>query len=115
MLDAASLSIAVIDVDPDPDAALCVRAGSFALRDIAEYFGVDVDHDPAADDPISVSRDQFDAAYDQLRAEGVPVREREESWTAWAGWRVNYDAALVGLGRLTATRSMRLAGADAAV
>lgn len=115
MLDAASLSIAVIDVPPDPDAALCIRAGSFALRDIAEYFGVDVDHDPAPDHPISIDRAQFDAAYDQLRAEGVPVRDRDESWTAWSGWRVNYDAALVGLGRLTATRSMQLSGANAAV
>jgi hypothetical protein len=115
MLDAASLSLAVIDSPGDPDAALCIRAGSLALRDIAAYFGVDVDHDPSQDAPISVSREQFDRVYDQLEAEGVPIRARDESWTAWAGWRVNYDAALVGLGRLTMTPTMRLTADDVAL
>jgi hypothetical protein len=53
--------------------------------------------------------------YDQLEAEGVPIRARDESWTAWAGWRVNYDAALVGLGRLTMTPTMRLTADDVAL
>jgi hypothetical protein len=36
----------------------------------------------------------------RLRA-GVPVlQDREEAWTAWRGWRVNYDAVLLNLARL---------------
>ena len=114
LLDAASLSVAVIDAPPDPDAALCIRAGTLALRDIAEYFDIEIDHDPAPDDVISVTREQFDGVYDQLAAEGVPVHDRETAWVAWAGWRVNYDAPLVALARLTSTPTMKLHGADVA-
>jgi hypothetical protein len=108
LLDAASMSLAVLDHPPDIDAALCVRSGSLALRDIAEYFGIEVDHDPSPTDPISVPREGFDAAYEQFVAAGVPVVEREQAWLDWAGWRVNYDAALVGLARVTASPTTRL-------
>lgn len=108
LLDAAAVSLAVLDHPDDPNAALCIRAGSMALRDIAEYFGIDVVHDPASDDPISVPRDDFDSAYDALVAAGVPVVERDEAWRHWAGWRVNYDAALVGLADLTDTKIRRM-------
>ncbi len=110
LLDAASASLAILDHEPDSvaDAALCVRAGSLALRDIAEYLSIDVDHDPRPDDPISVTRADFDTAYDTLVAAGVPVNDRDDAWVAWAGWRVNYDAALVGLARITASSTTRL-------
>lgn len=111
LLDAAAVSLAVLDQPSSRDAALCVRSGSLALRDIAEYFGVEVDHDPRPDDPISVPRERWDRAYDELAAAGVPVVEREEAWIHWSGWRVNYDAALVGLAGLTASPSSRLAAA----
>lgn len=108
LLDAASVSIGVLDVDTDPAAALCIRSGTLALRDIAEYFGIEIDHDPAPDAPISVSRATWDQAYDSFVEAGVPVIEREVAWTAWSGWRVNYDAALVGLAGLTASPTSRL-------
>ena len=108
LLDAASVSLAVIDHPLDIDAALCVRSGSLALRDIAEHFGIEVDHDPSPTDPISVPREGFDVAYEQFVAAGVPVVEREQAWLDWAGWRVNYDAALVGLALLTASPTTRL-------
>jgi hypothetical protein len=110
LLDAASMSLAVLDHEDDSsaDAALCVRAGSLAMRDIAEYFNIEVDHDPQPDDPISITRDGFNAAYDALVAAGVPVKDGDEAWVAWAGWRVNYDAALVGLARATASATTHL-------
>jgi hypothetical protein len=109
-LDAASMSLAVLDHESESsvDAALCVRAGSLAMRDIAEYFNIEVDHDPQPDDPISITREGFNAAYDELAAAGVPVKDREEAWVSWAGWRVNYDAALVGLARATASATTHL-------
>lgn len=113
LLDAASVSLSVLDVEPEADAALCIRSGSLALRDIAQYFGLDVDHDPQPTDPISVDRAVWDQAYDAFVSAGVPVREREQAWTAWAGWRVNYDAALVGLAKLTASPSSRLTAGGA--
>lgn len=110
LLDAAAVSIAVIDYrsESDRDAALCIRAGSLALRDIAEYFDIVIDHDPDPTDPISMSRVGFDSMYDGLVEARVPVVDREEAWRNWAGWRVNYDAALVGLATLTASPTTRL-------
>jgi hypothetical protein len=108
LLDAASVSLGVLDIETDPTAALVIRSGSLALRDIAEYFGIEVDHDPAPDAPISADRITWDLAYDEFVDAGVPVVEREAAWTAWAGWRVNYDAALVGLAGLTASPTSRL-------
>lgn len=51
--------------------------------------------DPAPDDPISVTREQFDAACAYLRAGGVPlVEDLDAAWVDFAGWRVNYDAII---------------------
>lgn len=108
LLDAASVALGVLDIDDDPNAALCIRSGSLALRDIAEYFGMEVEHDPAPDAPISTDRATWDLAYDAFADAGLPVVEREAAWTSWAGWRVNYDAALVGLASLTASPTSRL-------
>ncbi|MBI1880640.1 MAG: hypothetical protein HYR94_20890, partial [Chloroflexi bacterium] len=50
----------------------------------------------------SISRDEFDAAYDQLTQQGVPLKsDRDEAWRNFVGWRVNYDAVLLALAGLT--------------
>jgi hypothetical protein len=79
-----------------------IRAGYEALRDIADFYSIPYDVDPAPDDPISVARDEFLVVYESLAATGVPVRpDRDAAWRAFQGWRVNYDSALVGLAGLT--------------
>jgi hypothetical protein len=79
-----------------------IRSGYLCLRHLASFFYIPVDEDPRSDDPISVTREEFDTAYERLRSVGVPVRkDREQCWRDFAGWRVNYDAALVALARLT--------------
>ncbi len=70
VLDAAALMSSTLE-ENDPDAELCLRAGYLALRRIADFFEVPYDNDPAPDDPISVSRDEYDAAYDRLAAAGI--------------------------------------------
>jgi fumarate reductase subunit D len=100
-LDAAALVVAAVEVDDPPEASLCIRAGSNALRSIASMFGVPFDPDPRPDDPISITRDEFDEAYERLIAVGVPMQaDRDQAWRDFAGWRVNYDAALLGLAAL---------------
>ena len=43
-------------------------------------------------------RQEFDLLLDELTAIGLPVVEdREQAWRDFAGWRVNYDRALIGL------------------
>jgi hypothetical protein len=101
VLDAASLRLAVLDIDWTPDAATCIRAGYLALRAIADLFGIPYDPDPAADDPISVSKTEFIEVYERFAAVGVPLKpDREQAWRDFAGWRVNYDTVLLTLAGL---------------
>jgi hypothetical protein len=101
VLDAAALHLSTVDVPREPQAALLIRAGYLALIPIAQFFGVDVDTDPEPTDPISIAREEFDALCDRLAAAGVPlVADRDQAWRDYAGWRVNYDAALVALAGL---------------
>ena len=100
ILDGAALSLAAID-RPSPQAQLCIRSGYVALRRIADFFNLPYDPDPAPSDSIAILRDEFDDAYDQLAATGAPMKpDRDAAWVAFAGWRVNYDAALLGLAGL---------------
>ena len=101
VLDLAAIRIAVVDLASTGRAALCLRQGYLALRRIANYFEIDNPQDPSAADPISVSRREFDLMLVELRAAGVPLKADEErAWADFVGWRVNYDAALVGLCKL---------------
>ena len=102
VLDAASLYTSSVDVRRTPDPEYMIRAGYLALRHIAGFFGIPYDPDPAPSDPISISRPEYDEAYARMAAAGVPMKpDRERAWRDFAGWRVNYDAVLLGLARLT--------------
>jgi hypothetical protein len=102
ILDGASLFDSTVDVPRMPEPQYMIRSGYLCLRHLADYFRIVVDHDPKPDDPISIRREEFDAVYERLTATGVPVRaDRDQCWRDFAGWRVNYDAALIGLARIT--------------
>jgi hypothetical protein len=101
VLDAAALRLSVLDAPRDPQAALCIRAGFLCLRRIADFFGIPNPLAPEPDDPISITRREFDLALVRLEAAGMPLKEdRDQAWRDFAGWRVNYDAALIGLAGL---------------
>lgn len=100
-LDAAAISVAAVDIPPRPAEMIMMRAGFLALRNVAEYFGVPIDHDPQPEDPISITRQEFDSVLAAIEAEGVPIKDdRDQAWRDFAGWRVNYDSALLALCRL---------------
>ncbi len=102
ILDSASLMLAAVDVPTEPTAAFCIRIGYLALRRIADFFDFSYVADPAASDPISISRDEFDLVYEELLARGVPMKpDQEQAWLDFAGWRVNYDSVLLFLASLT--------------
>lgn len=102
VLDAAAFSASTIDKPRDPQAELCLRAGYLALRAIADLLNFRYDSNPKPTDAISVTRAEFDAAYDRLAAEGVPLKpDRNQCWLDFAGWRVNYDDVLLGLADVT--------------
>jgi len=103
VLDAAAFRSAVLNLPQNARAQLCLRSGYLCLRRIADYFSIPYDPDPDPDDPISIDRSEFDAAYDELAGFGVPVRpQREQCWRDFKGWRVNYDTVLLALAGLTA-------------
>lgn len=100
LLDSAALWVAAVEHRPDPSAQLCMRTGFLALRRIATSLGLACEDDPQPTDPISVNRDEWEQAVDDLAAAGLPVvADRDRAWAAWAGWRVNYDLVLLGIAR----------------
>lgn len=102
VLDAIALQDAVIDMEREFKAVICLRAGYVALRGIADFFNYPYDPTPSPDAPISISQDEFDEAYDELRDAGIPVvADREQAWQDFKGWRVNYDEVLLMLARMT--------------
>jgi ABC-type multidrug transport system fused ATPase/permease subunit len=102
LLDAASFANSTIDIPRSPYAALCVRAGYSCLRAIADFFGIAYDPNPQQTDPTSIAREEFDDACRQLAAAGVPLKsDFDQAWIDFNGWRVNYDAVLIGLAGLT--------------
>jgi len=102
VLDAAALYISTLDLPYDPQAALCIRAGFIALRRIADYFGIPYNPVPLPSDPISITRQEFDEACDELAANSIPLKaNRDQSWKDFCGWRVNYDTVLIALAALT--------------
>lgn len=102
VLDGASLYVSSVDVPRTPDPEFMIRAGYLALRHIADFFGIPHDPNPEPTDPISITRQEFDDACDEMAAAGVPMKpDRDEAWRDFAGWRVNYDTVLLALARLT--------------
>ena len=101
VLDAAALWDSTVDSPTTPESNIVIRSGYLALRRIADYFGMESEHDPQPDDPITIERSEFDKAYEVLLQAGVPLKEdRDKAWRDFAGWRVNYDAVLVSLAGL---------------
>ncbi len=102
ILDAASMVNAAVAIEHDVEADFCIRAGYLALRRIAGFFDIPYDPDPRPDDPISLTRGEFEQACQRLAVAGVPLKpDRDQAWRDFAGWRVNYDAVLIALAGLT--------------
>jgi hypothetical protein len=102
VLDGAALVLSSVDIPRDVEAEFCIRAGYLCLRGIADYFQIPYDPDPRPDDPISISRQEWEALIGRLEEAGVALkRNRDRAWRDFAGWRVNYDTVLLALARLT--------------
>lgn len=102
VLDGAALRASTVDGPREPEADLCIRAGYVALRRLADFFQIAYDPDPHPGDPISVTREEYDAVCNRMASEGVPIKaDRDQAWLDFAGWRVTYDAPLIALAALT--------------
>lgn len=98
VLDTAALRASILELPRSFHAELCLRSGYLALRHIADVFDIDYDPNPRPDDPISVTREEFNELCDRLADQGAPLRsDRDQAWRDFAGWRVNYDWVLLRL------------------
>lgn len=102
VLDGAALTLSSVDIPRDVKAEFCIRSGYLCLRAIADYFQIVHEPNPRPDDPISIGRDEWNAVIEDLEQAGVPLKpDRDQAWRDFAGWRVNYDRALVQLAKLS--------------
>lgn len=103
VLDSAALVLSALDIAREPRAALCIRAGYLALRSIADFFGFDYPPVPQYGDPISITREEFEIACNQLAAQGLALKPNlDQAYQDFAGWRVNYDQVLLAIAAITA-------------
>ena len=104
ILDTASLWLASCSDASNQDraaAALMIRAGYMSLRRIASMFNIPFNPDPDPADPIAIQRAEFDEAFDALASAGYSMTEdRDQAWKDFVGWRVNYEAPLLGLAEM---------------
>lgn len=98
-LDGAALRSTVVDGPRDLEAGFCVATGTLALNEVAQYFGIASTHARPVGE-ISISREEFDTACEEMAAAGVPLKPRDEAWSAFAAVRAGYDLSLVMICRL---------------
>jgi hypothetical protein len=102
MMDAAAITRSAVDIPMDVRADVMIRAGYLALRRIADVFGLPYPANPAPEDPTSIERSRFEEALEVISRAGAPVvADRDQAWRDFSGWRVNYDATLRAMERLT--------------
>lgn len=94
VLDGAALHLALNPSSAPQQARPLLRVGYLAMRYLAANLGLPVDHDPNPDDPIELTRADFDEAVRWLADAGwQPERLADDAWPQFHGWRVNYEAA----------------------
>src|SRR5215467_8108534 len=94
VLDAAALHLAFNPSSAPPEARPLLRVGYLTMRKLARGLGITVNEDPHPDDPLVLTRKEFDAAVEHMREAGWQFeRSADDAWPHFHGWRVNYEAA----------------------
>ena len=92
VLDAAALHLALNPLSAPAQARPFMRMGYMALREIARSMDLPVNDDPKPDDPVQLTREEFDQAVEHMQAAGWrPEREPDAGWKHFRGWRVTYE------------------------
>jgi hypothetical protein len=93
VLDSAAMLHATAPLATPLQARLSLRMGIDCLRQLATTIAVPFDDDPRPDDPIALTRAEFDEGIARITEVGfVMEREPDEAWRHFAGWRVNYES-----------------------
>jgi hypothetical protein len=94
VLDGAALHLALNPGSAPAEARPLMRVGYSAIRRLAHTLRLPVISDPRPDDPLILTRQEFDDAVEWLRRAGwTTERSTDDAWPHFRGWRVNYEAA----------------------
>jgi hypothetical protein len=98
VLDAAALQLSLAPGSAPAEARPLLRVGYITMRQLAGTLGLPVNDDPHPDDPLVLTREEFDDAVAHMDQAGwVFERKPEEAWMHFRGWRVNYEQAAHGI------------------
>jgi hypothetical protein len=98
VLDAAALQLALCPGSAPAEARPLLRVGYITMRQLARTLNLPVNDDPHPDDPIRLTRAEFDEAIVHMDKAGwVFERTPEQAWPHFRGWRVNYEQAAHGI------------------
>jgi hypothetical protein len=93
MLDSAALYLAVAPSRAPVTARLCLQMGFTCLRRLGRTLHMSISDDPRPDDPIELTREEFEQGWQRLVAVGFPLeRSFDEAWAHFRAWRVNYES-----------------------
>jgi hypothetical protein len=98
VLDAAALHLSLNPESAPAETRPLLRVGYITMRAIAGTLGIQVSDDPHPDDPLVLTKADFDAAIQHLAEAGWTFeRPPDEAWPHFRGWRVNYETAAHGI------------------
>jgi hypothetical protein len=98
VLDAAALHLSLNPDSAPAETRPLLRVGYITMRTIAGTLGIEVNDDPHPDDPMVLTKAEFDEAVQHLADAGWTFeRTPDEAWMHFRGWRVNYEAAAHGI------------------
>ncbi len=94
VLDGAALHLSLNPSSAPHEARPLLRVGYLTMRRIAATVNLAVPGDPKPDDPIELTKADFDDAVRLLHEAGWQTeRLADDAWPHFHGWRVNYEAA----------------------
>ena len=94
VLDGAALHLALNPSTAPYEARPLLRVGYLTMRQLAVNLRLPVSDDPSPEDPIELTRAEFDEAVQWLREAGWQAeRSADDAWPHFHGWRVNYEDA----------------------
>jgi hypothetical protein len=98
VLDAAALQLSLCPGSAPAEARPLLRVGYVTMRQLARTLGLPANDDPHPDDPLVLTREEFDDAVAHMDKAGwVFERTPEQAWMHFRGWRVNYEQAAHGI------------------
>jgi len=101
MLDAAALHLSLNPLTAPANARWLMRMGIVTLRAIASSLELPFNPDPKPDDPVELTREDFDEGVAVLQRVGwQPERDLDSAWVHYRGWRVNYEHTAYGIAAL---------------